>query len=113
MYKMSLLALGLAGCLVSEKAFPGKVAKVSCDSAFECYEAEATEAYGSEADCREELTEAYEDLFSDIPDGCEYNAKNATQCLGAMKGADCDQEELDADDEKACEEIYECDESAE
>ncbi len=106
---MRWLWIGLMGCTVSERALPGKLADVTCDQAFECYEDEVEEFYDSKKDCREDLESEFEDLIEWSED-CEYDGGNAYKCLKAMRAADCGDDALEVD-EPACDEIWDCDES--
>jgi len=98
----------LVGCTISEKALPGKLADVSCDQAFDCYEADATEFYGTKKECREDLEDLFEE-FLDYPASCDYDGGNAYKCVQAARKLDCDDDAMEFDD-PSCDDIWTCDE---
>jgi hypothetical protein len=102
LYGCVLALAALTACGTSEGGFLEDYTRVSCDRAKDCYPDDFETVYGTEADCRDEFAEFFdEDAFAD----CEFDRGEANDCLDAVRGASC--EEIESGDAwSACDGVY-------
>lgn len=85
---LSTLTL-LAGCGISQEAYPAEAAKAGCGKLYECGTEEVLAAlpYEDEADCVDQSTTISEAAMEECDD---YDAQAAQKCLDAVNAAECE-----------------------
>lgn len=112
---IALASLLAAGC-ITEGNYGTKLGATFCKKFEECDQASFDAQYDSQADCRDEAKENFNDSDSNSSDclndaGCKFSASAVRACRAAIKDASCDDNIgavfLDSD----CTEIYDCSEA--
>lgn len=85
MRNVVVLALALtATACVTEKSFPKQLAAAQCKALDSCSKAEFSASYDKVSDCVDDLSEAFEDTFAQVPRACEFDPKYAKRAIAAF-----------------------------
>ena len=76
----------LVACTVPEEDFPEAYGKACCQQFRTCNEADYEAEYDDAQDCRDDWAVVGEDLLL----GQTYSEEKATDCLGELKDASCE-----------------------
>ena len=104
-----VLLSSLAGCLTNVDTFAKRAAKFDCINLEACEGSVFDDNFSSQSDCRDELTNEYEDTFRELDELCDYDPKEARKCIRTARKnkKECSASafnDLAAD----CDEVFDC-----
>lgn len=107
-----IVVLALAACGPTPKNFAENFNEVDCKRFEECAKGAFDMLYSSVEDCVARRADDSDTLAECFAGHCEFDKKNAAQCLDDIAGADCD-EIVDASAYADCADVWtECDADA-
>ena len=97
--------VALTACGMSEDKYNEESIRLSCEFIIECYA--DLELYADVDECIADVTADQEDP----PEGCEYDAKAAKDCLSGLDEMACPAEGDLPETPAACEDVYVCEDT--
>jgi len=100
----------LVGCTPTPANFLAKSSEIGCSRYEECEKASFEDAYTDHGDCVEETLDDYQDYYDCLAEECDFDPKDATDCLAAVRADDCDDLFNNGEFADSCDitDIYEC-----
>lgn len=102
---LAAVVASLVACAIKEENLPEAYGRAACSKYRQCEKAEYEDNYSEFNDCVDDLAEFVE-FGSDAADllNQEYNAKEAGECVRAVRSMDCD--DWGDDQPDVCNEVW-------